>query len=205
MAGYPITLELEGRRVAVIGLGRVGQRKVEGLLEAGAYVIGVDPLYPGDRLASAIDYRAEVYHIYHLQDIFLVFAAATAEVNGQIVKDAKSMRVLVNSATNADIADFTIPAIWRNGGVLLAVSTNGASPALSGMLRDRAASAIGGAASGLAEVFAELRPIVLARVTDPEARRRIFSDWGDPRWIDVFLSGGAESVRRELECKLSSL
>ncbi len=202
MAGYPITLELEGRRVAVIGLGRVGQRKVEGLLDAGAHVLGVDPLYPGDRLASLIDYRAELYQIYHLQGVFLVFAAATAEVNEQIVKDAKSMRVLVNSATNADIADFTIPAIWRNGAILLAVSTNGASPALSATLRDRAASAIGEVAAGLAGVFAELRPVILARVADPEARRRIFSDWGDPRWIDVYLSGEAEGVREEMERKL---
>jgi precorrin-2 dehydrogenase / sirohydrochlorin ferrochelatase len=205
MAGYPITLELEGRRVAVIGLGRVGRRRAEGLLDAGAHVIGVDPVHPGDHLASAIDYRAEVYHICHLQGILLIFAAATPEVNGKIVKDAKSMGVLVDSATNADIADFTIPAIWRNGGVLLAVSTNGASPAFSGILRDRAASAIGEAAAGLAEVFGELRPIVLARVTDPEARRRIFSDWGDPRWVDAFLSGGAEGVRTELERMLSGL
>jgi precorrin-2 dehydrogenase / sirohydrochlorin ferrochelatase len=205
MAGYPITLELKGRRVAVIGLGRVGQRKVEGLLNAGADIIGVDPLYPGDRLASLIDYRAEVYQIYHLQDILLAFAAATPEVNGQIVEDAKQMAVLVNSASNPDIADFTIPAIWRNGGVLMAVSTNGASPALSGMLRDRAASAIGEAAAGLAELLRELRPHVLARVSDPEARGRIFTDWGNPRWIDVYLNAGAEGVRDELERRLAAL
>ena len=205
MAGYPITLELAGRRVAVIGLGHVGQRKVEGLLQAGAQVIGVDPIYPGAHLASLIDYRAEAYHIYHLQDVLLVFAAATPEVNEQIVKDAKKAGVLVNSATNPDIADFTIPAIWRNGGVLLAVSTNGASPALSGMLRDRAAAAIGEGAAGLAEVLAELRPIVLTRIADPEERRQIFSDWGDPRWIDVYLSGGAEGVRKELERRLLEL
>ena len=42
-AGYPIFLNLEGRRVVVIGGGSVAERKAATLLNAGAHVVVVSP------------------------------------------------------------------------------------------------------------------------------------------------------------------
>ena len=36
MNGYPIELDLRGRKVVVVGLGAVGLRKIRGLVAAGA-------------------------------------------------------------------------------------------------------------------------------------------------------------------------
>ena len=91
-----------------------------------------------------------------------------------------------------------MPAVWREGGLTLTVATAGASPALAAALRDRAAAALGPAAAGLAATLAELRPVVLARLADPEARRRVLADWADPRWLDLFAAGGPDAVRAEV-------
>jgi siroheme synthase (precorrin-2 oxidase/ferrochelatase) len=78
--------------------------------------------------------------------------------------------------------------------VTLAVSTSGASPALAATLRDRAATALTNAPI-LADLLAEFRPTVLERIADPEARRRLLSDWGGGRWLDILEREGPEAVR----------
>ena len=43
LAGYPVNLLVRGRRVVVVGGGRIAARKIEPLLEAGARVEVVSP------------------------------------------------------------------------------------------------------------------------------------------------------------------
>ena len=204
MPAYPIELDLNGRTVLVVGLGPVGRRKAAGLKEAGARVIGVDPA--ADRLDPAalegIEVRGEAYHAEHLRGVSLAIAAAPPEVNRRVVADARRAGVWGCSTSDPGAGDFTVPAVWRSGPLVLTVSTSGASPALAAALRDRAAEALGPAAAGLATVLAELRPVVLARLDDPAARRRILAEWADPRWLALWTEQGPDAVRRALEQRL---
>ena len=205
MPGFPIELDLRGRSALVVGLGSVGQRKALGLIVAGARVVGVDPRpQEGDRLEGVEVYQ-EPYRAEHLSGMSLVFAAATPEVNERVVLDARTAGVWVNSSSDPADGDFAVPAIWREGGLMLTVSTSGASPALAAALRDRAREALGPDTAALVTILSELRPQVLARITDAEARRKLLSDWADPRWLDLWKSGGADAVRAELEGMLSRL
>ena len=194
MSTYPIELDLTGRTAVVVGLGSVGARKAAGLVEAGARVIGIDPRGDVDPIPG-VEHRAEAFRAEHLEGAFLAFAAGPAEVNRRVVEAAKGAGVLVNAATDPASGDFTVPAAWRDGPVRLTVSTSGASPALARSLRDRAAGAIAGAGM-LAEMLAEVRPMVLERVEHEERRRRLLMDLGDSRWLDVLLTEGAGAVRR---------
>ena len=205
MPGYPIELELRGKAVLVVGLGPVGRRKASGLAEAGARVVAVDPgalAVVEAHALEGVEVRPEAYRPEHLEGMSLVFAAAPAAVNRRVVADAHRVGVLVGSASEPGEGDFTVPAVWREGPLTLTVSTSGASPALAVALRDRAARALGPAASGLASLLAELRPEVLARLADPEARRRVMADWADPRWIDLWQAQGPAAVRLALNERL---
>jgi siroheme synthase-like protein len=195
MPAYPIELDLQGKTAVVVGLGPVGWRKALGLVEAGARVIGIDPA-PRDR--PGIEILAEPYRADHLDGASLVVAAATAAVNRQVVADAKARGIWVNSASDPASGDFTLPATWRDGPISLSVSTSGASPALASALRDRAASAVGPLASGLATILLELRPEVLARIADPEARRLALAESADLRWLDYLTREGPEATRQAL-------
>jgi siroheme synthase-like protein len=162
-------------------------------------VVGVDPA-PGPGVPDGVEVLAEPYRAGHIRECGarLVFAAATPEVNRLVVADGRAADVWVNSATDPTAGDFIVPAVWRAGALTLTVSTTGASPALAAALRDRAAEALGPAAAGLAATLAALRPVVLARLDDPEARRRVLADWADPRWLALFEAGGPEAVRAEV-------
>ncbi|MDR3639238.1 MAG: hypothetical protein P4L84_35885, partial [Isosphaeraceae bacterium] len=112
--------------------------------------------------------------------------------------------VWVSSASNPSEGDFTLPAVWRDGPLILTVSTTGASPALAAALRDQAAAAIAPAA-GLAALLAELRETILARLPDdPDTRRYILSGWADRRWLDLFTAEGPEAVRTAILNELKS-
>jgi siroheme synthase-like protein len=208
MPGYPIELDLRGRKVLVVGLGPVGRRKAKGLADAGARVLAVDPAadVPGlargatspDGEAGAIEVRAECYRAEHLEGAVLAFAAATPEVNRRMLADARRAGVWACSASDPDAGDFRVPAVRRDGPLTVTVATSGASPALARALCERAARALGPAAAGLAALLAELRPRVLARLDGPDARRRLMADWADPRWLDLWERDGPEAVRRAL-------
>jgi siroheme synthase-like protein len=193
MPGYPIELDLRGRRVLVVGLGRVGMRKAAGLVEAGAHVLGVDPRRDLE-VPSGVEHRPEEFRSEHLEGMSLAFAAAAPEVNREVVHAARQAGIWVNAASEPEMGDFAVPAVWREGLVTLAVSTSGASPSLARTLRDRAASAIAGGPA-LAGLLAEVRPIVLERVVDPEIRRGLLADWGSARWLDRLANDGPEAVR----------
>jgi siroheme synthase-like protein len=204
MASYPIELEIAGRTVVVVGLGAVGRRKAAGALRAGARVIGVDPAgFEGGALTGA-EVVKEPYDRRHLFGASLAFAAATAAVNRRVVADARAAGIWVNAASGPDEGDFAVPAVWQDGLVVVAVSTSGASPALAAALRDRAATAIGPAAAELATLLAELRPLVLARNADPEARRRLLAAWGDAGWLERWEADGPEAVRTAILAMLNA-
>ena len=141
MSSYPIELKLAGRTVVVVGLGPVGRHKAAGLVAAGARVIGVDPA-AGDLDQAALDgieLVAKPYRAEQLYGASLVIAAGPDEVNGRVVADARQIGAWVCSTSDPDAGDFTVPAVWRSGRLVLTVSTSGASPALASALRDRAA------------------------------------------------------------------
>ncbi|MEW4566694.1 bifunctional precorrin-2 dehydrogenase/sirohydrochlorin ferrochelatase [Tautonia sp. JC769] len=197
MSGYPIVLQLAGRLAVVVGLGPVGRRKALGLLDAGARVRGIDPAGWDAGPSSNLMVEEGRYRDAHLDGAMLVFAAATPEVNASVVRDAHRRGLLVNSASEPASGDFAVPASWRSGPILLSVSTSGAGPALASNLRDRAAGAIGAAASEQARLLVDLRPIVLERVADEPTRRAILRTWSEARWRDRWAELGREGVRAE--------
>lgn len=201
MHAYPIELDLRSKTAVVVGLGPVGRRKAEKLLEAGARVIGIEP-NPVDFPTANFTLVGELYRPEHLKNASLVIAAATFDVNQRVVVDAKDRGIWVNSASDPASGDFTLPASWSDGPITLTVSTAGASPVLATTLRDRAAKAIGTSAGGFASLLLELRPEILATITDPEARRRAFIDAAHPRWLDRFALEGPEDTRIALRVAL---
>lgn len=194
MPGYMIELDLTGKLAIVVGLGRVGRRRAAGLLEAGARVVGIDPAAPD---VAAVEVIADAYRREHLdRRPALVVAAATPEVNRRVVADARSLGLLVNSASEPASGDFRVSAAWRSGGLAVGVSTGGASPALARTIRDQIARAIGPEPGALALILARLRPMALERLTDPEARRRLMKHWGDRDWLDLLAREGPIGVKR---------
>jgi cobalt-precorrin 5A hydrolase / precorrin-3B C17-methyltransferase len=145
-SAYPITLiNLRGAPVVVVGGGAVGERKLRGLLAVGAAVQLISPAITPDLRAlaesGAIAWQARPYQQGDLAGARLVFAATDQRaVNAQIASDAAALGLLCNVADDPRAGDFHLPAVHREPGLLVAVSTAGASPARAKRLRDQIAA-----------------------------------------------------------------
>ena len=71
-----------------------------------------------------------------LDGAWLVVAAATPEVNRQVAEVAETLRLFVNAVDDPANASAFLSGVVRRDGVTLAISTSGAAPALTALLRE---------------------------------------------------------------------
>lgn len=192
---FPVTLDLTGRTVLVVGGGAVGRRKAAAATAAGAGVILVDPAGCAGAVGPGLSVRAESYAPDHLTGAALVFACATPAVNTCVVADCRKLGIWVNSATDPAAGDFTLPAVLAVGKLSLAVGTGGASPALARRVRDRLAGQFDAAFAVWLELLNEVRGQVLVTVADPDRRRELLDDFADWPWLDRLRAEGVAAVR----------
>ncbi|GAA4340398.1 hypothetical protein GCM10023178_53690 [Actinomadura luteofluorescens] len=98
MPPYLLGLRLGGRRVLVVGGGRVAQRRVPALLDAGAEVVLVSPSVTAtlERLAERgrITWHRRGYRRGDCAGAWLVQAVTDdAKVNGDVVAEADAARI----------------------------------------------------------------------------------------------------------------
>jgi uroporphyrin-III C-methyltransferase/precorrin-2 dehydrogenase/sirohydrochlorin ferrochelatase len=133
---FPAFLNLESRRVVVVGGGPVAASKLDALLAAGAEVTVVAPdVRPEiDRLRVTVLRRR--FEEADLDGAWWVVAAAPTEVNRQVLAAAETRHVFVNAVDDPDHATAYLGGVVRRDGVTVAISTDGRAPALAGLLRE---------------------------------------------------------------------
>jgi uroporphyrin-III C-methyltransferase/precorrin-2 dehydrogenase/sirohydrochlorin ferrochelatase len=135
---YPVGLRLEGRRVVVVGGGHVAQRRVPGLLAAGADVVLVSPeVTPAiEGMAAEITWHERRFEEQDLDGAWYAVAATDdPEVNAVVAKAAEERRIFCVRADDARGGSAWTPATGRHGTVTVAVLGN-REPRQSAALRD---------------------------------------------------------------------
>jgi hydroxymethylbilane synthase len=163
---YPISLDVAGRRVVVVGGGRVAERKVEGLLAAGAAVAVIAPEATAalQQLAAARRITLDVrgFEDGDVAGAILAFAATADEtVNARVREAAQNAGVPLNDAQDGGRSDFTVPAVHRAGAVALAVDTAGLAPAFAKRVRDDLATVLDGRYARAAQTLGRMRAYAL--------------------------------------------
>ena len=173
---YPIMLDLAGVPVLVVGGGRVAQRKIEGLLKAGADVTVVAKSAIDSIRSMPVHVVVKTYETADLDRVRLVISATDdPAVNAAVSADATARGIWVNSADDPANCTFILPAVARDGEVTVAVSTGGASPALASHLRGEIEGWLGqiGAADAAVALAAQRSELRAAGVSTESV------DWTD--------------------------
>ena len=164
---FPMFLKLTGRRVVVVGAGKVGEPKIGGLLETGARIrviaLEASPTVFEWAHAGKIELELRAYTRADLDGAFLaVVATASRSLNERIYQEAQSRGVLCNVVDVPDLCDFFYPAVVRRGDLQIAISTAGQSPSLAQKIRQQLEKQFGpGYATWVAEL-GETRKLILA-------------------------------------------
>lgn len=173
--GYPVMLELSGRRCVVIGAQAIGEGKVEGLLAAGADdVLVVEPSVD-DRFDGVAGVRVErrAWRSGDLEGAFLAVASNDDGVaRAAIAREARARGVLVNVVDDIPHCDWAAPAVVRRGDLVLAIGTGGVSPAVARLVRERLQAEFGAEWVDVLRVVGEVRRDTLPSLPDLRTRAR---------------------------------
>lgn len=181
MKFYPINLNLKDKKVLIVGAGKVALRKFRRLLLTEAKIKIVSPEF-NQKFKSFLKRESEQYIFkkrkFRNKDLlgcFLVFAATNnSELNQRITFLAREKNILVNTVDNAEISDFTLPAIVNRGELLLTVSTGSSLPALSKNVRKKMESDFGIEYQLLLDIMSENRAKIIENIEDDQLRKNIF-------------------------------
>jgi len=152
---YVACLDLTARRCVLIG---DAPQKAEALRAAGADVV-----------------VAETYEPSLLDAAWLVVCVDHAQ-GERVFADACARGIFCNVEDIPELCTFILPALHRRGPITLAVSTEGASPALAQWLRDRFAEQIGFEHEQLAFELRRIRPWVKRNFHTYAERRAYFRE-----------------------------
>jgi precorrin-2 dehydrogenase/sirohydrochlorin ferrochelatase len=213
---YPIFLRVAGRPCAVIGGGRVGERKVVSLLDAGAEVTVISPeLTPGLATMAGrglVRHRARRYREGDLEGFFLVYAATNDDrAHAEIAQEAATAGVLLNVVDRPQLCTFIVPSILERGDLTVAVSTAGGSPALARRVRLAIDAALGPEYEQALTLLARLRDRLRASSLSASDRQQLFTQLVESELLDHLRAGDAAAVDALLaryagtDCSLASL
>jgi precorrin-2 dehydrogenase / sirohydrochlorin ferrochelatase len=199
---YMACLKLTGRRCVVVGGGDVGLEKVEGLLvcDADVTLVAPDAIDQLRALADegSIRWIQREFDLSDLEQTFMVIAATNdTELNIRVYEHAERRAMLVNVVDVPPLCNFILPAIFRNGPVAIAVSTQGASPALAKRMKQQIASEYGEHYARLAELLNETRGWAKETLPTYQDRKAFFESIvnGTPDPVELLRRGDEQSVR----------
>ena len=136
MAVLPVFLKVSGRRVLLVGGGRVAAAKLGALVEAGARITVVAPAICTEISAAGVHLIARAFEPPDLDGVCYVVAAAPCDVNALVAREATARGLFVNAVDDVEHASAYAGAVLRREGLTVAISTDGVAPALAGLLRE---------------------------------------------------------------------
>lgn len=206
MDHLPVFLHLRAAPAAVVGGGRVAQRKIELLLRCGAQVTVIAPQLCEELSARAaageIRHLAETFQPKHLEGARLAIAATDRKsINTAVSEAARERAIPVNVVDDPGLSTFIFPAIIDRSPIVVAVGSAGNAPVLTRWVREQIEALLPGTLGALARFVGERRKAVQQSLL-PSARRsfweRIVTGKVGSRVLRADEGGAQKDFEREL-------
>jgi precorrin-2 dehydrogenase / sirohydrochlorin ferrochelatase len=134
----PVAIDISGKKIILLGGGRVALHKIQSLQQyhSDIHVLAIEVC---DEIKSlGIHYTEKPYEARDLKGAFLVYACTNIKsLNEKVYNDCKERGILVNVVDNPPLCDFVSPAIYKQGFMSIAVTSNARSVYKSIELRNK--------------------------------------------------------------------
>lgn len=184
MGHFPFFMEIEGKKGVIVGGGHVAARKVEKLLPFGPALKVIAPWIGEDiriqekllqqNAAASLLLEERPFQKEDLDGADFVIAAADDEtVNGQIAKDCRAEKILVNVVDDREKCTFFFPALVQKGALTVGISTDGKSPVAAAWMRRKIDDVLPEGLGVTIDLLGQIRPLVMERIQEETARKEI--------------------------------
>jgi len=197
---YPAFLNLQGKRVVVVGGGKVAERKVLALLRAGASITVISPeitkRIAREKPTGRIRHIPRQYQKGDVKDAFLVIAATDSHsINKKVSEGAPC---LVNVVDTPSLCNFIVPSVVRQGPLTIAASTSGVSPALSKSIRKELEKLYGSEFAKYLRLLEKIRKKAMEEIRDKKQRTEFFKSLASEEMIKMLRQKGFKEVEKIL-------
>lgn len=194
MPFFPAFLDLRGRPCLVVGAGRVGRRKIQRLLHCQAHPLVVvepdpdDDLLRDPEMSRAITLHQRTFKSSDVQGAFLVVASTSSpEVNSQIGNVCHEQNILCNVVDQPGLCSLVWPSLINQGDLALAVTTGGASPALTRRIREHLEEQFGPEYATWLKLLKMLRPALIALGSPQKENSSVFKSLTDDQVLKAII------------------
>ncbi|MBQ9903871.1 MAG: bifunctional precorrin-2 dehydrogenase/sirohydrochlorin ferrochelatase [Synergistaceae bacterium] len=135
---FPMMINLIGKKVLVIGGGKVASRRADTLIRCGAEVKAVSEKFSDDFPKEALRIIKSFTPDDITDDLSLIVSATdNRETNHLVYRTAKAKLIPVNISDCQEECDFFFPSMINSGTVAVSVCSAGTSSILTRRLSDR--------------------------------------------------------------------
>ncbi len=206
---YPINIKAQGLPCLVIGGGHVALRKIKKLISEGADVTVLAP-----ELSEAVRALASEGKIAWKKSYFqendclgyqlVITAAGVEEVARQVQKASLAHHFLYNAADFPPLGNCSVPASFSSGGIHIAVSTDGRSPAMAKYVKEWLQEEIPDAFGLWLDRVGDMRKELKERMKESDAREAFWRAAFGPAIMQLVIEGkvdeAEECVRHAIGC-----
>lgn len=147
-AYFPIFIDLSGKKIVIVGGGRIAARRA-GVLSEFADDITVIAPEAADSIremseAGSVRWIREKYRREQILDADIVLACTDSEeVNGDIVAACRCLGILVNDCGRRERCDFYFPGVVKRGNVVVGVTASGTDHSQARAVREKIERTLG--------------------------------------------------------------
>lgn len=196
---YPLMLDLRGRVAIVVGGDRIASEKAAALAASGAYVrvlsscVGLEMIHLAEQRQVTLERRD--YEPGALAGAFVVVAATSdQQLIEAIWAETQERGQLVNIVDVPKYCNFIVPSILRRGQLTIAVSTEGASPALAKRIRHELEDHFPSNYGIYIKLASIVRKHMRAHGVSYERRDDFFGDFFDSDVLSLIVNGDVEQA-----------
>ncbi|MBF0408095.1 MAG: bifunctional precorrin-2 dehydrogenase/sirohydrochlorin ferrochelatase [Candidatus Riflebacteria bacterium] len=202
---YPLFINLHGKKILVVGGGRVATRKCLNFLSFGPQITVVAPEICEElqkieqislvfREACISDIQPEIY--------LVVLATDDPVAQEQLSEECRKKGVLFNRSDLPEMSDFITGSIINKEPILASVISSG-SPEVTKLVSRKLEDVISPELVQLSVVMNEFRRTVIEKYPDRKIREEFFKKWSSEEILERISVEGIERVREEIQKCLS--
>lgn len=187
---FPLLMNLDYKKVVIVGGGHVARQKAEALLPTKAQVTVISPEIT-EKLQQYINeglvtWKEKSFEPADLDDAAIIFAVTNDEEVNNAVEEAAQHWQLLSRADAKGRVDFINPAVVRRGEFILTVSTSGASPGLTRKVKSELAEQYGEHYAQYVSFLRNARQRIFQKYSGDE-KKQLLAELLDPQileWIE---------------------